>query len=113
VRPGKAHTLSEVLRVIWFTGTGGQLIMLAANMAAEDLSAGDATRRDRHRWQVECFFRWVKCLRGCGHWIAESPRGAAHRLYLALLGALLLHLDPGRRPSKRVWELLQWHQCGI
>lgn len=113
VRLGKDHTLSEVLRVIWFTGTGGQLIMLATNMAAEDLSAGDATRLYRHRWQVEYFFRWVKCLLGCGHWIAESPRGAAHQLYLALIGALLLQLDLGRRPSRRVWELLQWHQCGM
>ena len=113
VRLGKDHTLSEVLRVIWFTGTGGQLIMLATNMPAEELSAGDATRLYRHRWQVEYFFRWVKCLMGCGHWMAESPRGAANQLYLALIGALLLQLDLGRRPSKRVWELLQWHQSGM
>ena len=57
--------------------------------------------------------RWVKCLLGCGHWIAESPRGVSLQLYLALIGALLLQLDLGRRPSKRVWELLQWHQCGM
>lgn len=113
VRLGSESTLSEVLRVIWFTGTGGQLIMLATNMSAEDLSAGDATRLYRHRWQIEYFFRWVKCLLGCGHWIAESPRGVAIQLYLALIGALLLQLDLGRRPSKRVWELLQWHQSGM
>ena len=35
------------------------------------------------------------------------------QLYLALIGALLLQLDLGRRPSKRVWELMQWHQCGM
>lgn len=113
VRLGSKHTLSEVLRVIWFTGTGGQLIMLATNMSVEELSAADATGLYRHRWQVEYFFRWVKCLMGCGHWIAESPRGVAIQLYLALIGALLLQLDLGRRPSKRVWELLQWHQGGM
>ncbi len=59
---------------------------------------------------------------GCGHWpvrlrsghpLAESPRGATNQLYLALIGALLLQLDLGRRPSKRVWELLQWHLLGL
>lgn len=113
VRLGSEHTLSEVLRVIWFEGTGGQLIMLATNMSVEDLSAADATGLYKHRWQVEYFFRWVKCLLGCGHWIAESQKGVSIQLYLALIGALLLQLDLERRPSKRVWELLQWHQCGM
>lgn len=113
VRLGTESTLSEVLRVIWFTGSGGQIIMLATNLGAEQLSAADAARLYQHRWQVEYFFRWVKCLMGCGHWIAESPRGVAIQLYLALIGALLLQLDLGRRPSKRVWELMQWHQCGM
>ena len=113
VRLGSESTLSEVLRVIWFTGTGGQLIMLATNLSVDELSAADATRLYRKRWQVEYFFRWVKCLLGCGHWMAESPRGVAIQLYLALIGALLLQLDLGRRPSKRVWELLQWHQSGM
>jgi hypothetical protein len=50
---------------------------------------------------------------GCGHWLAESPKGVSLQLYLALIGALLLQLDLGRRPSKRVWELLQWHLLGM
>lgn len=113
VRLGSERTLSEELRVIWLTGQSGQLIMLATNLKADQLAAGDAALLYKHRWQVEYFFRWVKCLMGCGHWLAESPRGAAIQLYLALIGALLLQLDLGRRPSKRVWELLQWHQCGM
>lgn len=50
---------------------------------------------------------------GCGHWLAESPRGITLQIYLALIGALLLQLDLGRRASRRVWELLQWHQMGM
>jgi len=50
---------------------------------------------------------------GCGHWLAESPRGVAVQLYLALIGAPLLQLDFGRRPSKRIWELLQWRLLGM
>ena len=52
-------------------------------------------------------------LRAFRHWLAESPRGVAVQLYLALIGALLLQLDLGRRPSKRIWELLQWRLLGM
>jgi hypothetical protein len=62
---------------------------------------------------VEYFFRWMKCLMGCGHWLAESPRGITLQIYLALIGALLLQLDLERRPIRRVWELLQWHQMSM
>lgn len=55
----------------------------------------------------------MKCLMACGHWLAESPRGITLQIYLALIGALLLQLDLDRRPIRRVWELLQWHQIGM
>ena len=55
----------------------------------------------------------MKCLMGCGHWLAESPPGVTLQFYLALIGALLLQLDLGRRASRSVWELLQWHQMGM
>jgi hypothetical protein len=35
------------------------------------------------------------------------------QFYLVLIAAVLLQLDLGRRPSKRVWELYQWHLCGM
>ena len=109
----KHHNLSERLRYIWLRGKSGELLHLATNLPPEELSAADAALLYKNRWQVEYFFRWVKCLMGCGHWLAESPRGVSNQLYLALIGALLLQLDLGRRPSKRVWELLQWHQVGM
>ena len=112
VRLGKNETLSEVLRVIWLRGGNGQLLLLATNLRAEELSAADAALLYKHRWQIEYFFRWLKCLMGCGHWMAESQQGASIQLYLALIGAVLLELDLGRRPSKRVWELLQWYLSG-
>lgn len=114
VRLGSENrNLSERLRYIWLRGCTGELLHLATNLAPTELRAGDAALLYKNRWQVEYFFRWVKCLLGCGHWLAESPRGVTHQLYLALIGALLLQLDLGRRPSKRVWELYQWHQTGL
>jgi hypothetical protein len=113
VRLGSARSRSERLRFIWVRGDNGEILHLATNRRPEELSAADAALLYKKRWQVEYFFRWVKCLLGCGHWLAESPRGVAIQLYLALIGAMLLQLDLGRRPSKRVWELLQWHLVGM
>lgn len=113
VRLGGPRCRSGRLRLIWLHGINGQLLHLVTNLPPEQLSAADAALLYKKRWQIEYFFRWVKCLLGCGHWLAESPRGVTLQLYLALIGALLLQLDLGRRPSKRVWELLQWHQLGM
>ena len=115
VRLGGPHHRSARVRLIWLRGINGQLLHLVTNLPPTALSAADAALLYKKRWQVEYFFRWVKCLLGSGqwHWLAESPKGVAHQLYLTLIGALLLQLDLGRRPSKRVFELLQWHQLGM
>jgi len=113
VRLGGRKTRSAPLRLIWLKGITGQILHLVTNLPVETLSAADAALLYQHRWQIEYFFRWVKCLMGCGHWLAESPRGTALQLYLALIGAVLLQLQLGRRPGRRVWELLQWHLCGM
>ena len=124
VRLGSAknRTQSERLRYLWLRGITGQILHLVTNLGPGELRAADAAlllqkavalRQAQDLQQVEYFFRWVKCLMGCGHWLAESPRGVTNQLYLALIGALLLQLDLGRRPSKRVWELLQWHLLGL
>ena len=108
-------TLSERLRIIWVQGCDGTALQLATNLPPEALSAADAALLYKERWQVEYFFRWLKCLMAQErwHWIAEGPKGVAIQLYLALIAALLLQLDLGRRPSKRVWELFQWYLCGM
>jgi len=53
------------------------------------------------------FFRWIKSILGCRPWLAESPQGVATQIYLALIGCLLLQLHCGRRPNKRMLELIQ------
>lgn len=108
-------TLSERLRLIWVRGVNDQEILLVTNLAPDTLSAADAALLYKERWQVEYFFRWIKCLLGDSqwHWLAESPKGVAIQLYLTLIAAVLLQLDFGRRPSKRVWELLRWYLSGM
>jgi len=66
----------------------------------------------RYRWQIELFFKWVKCILGCRHLLAESPEGVASQIYCALIAATLLTLYTGRKPSKRAMEALQLYWLG-
>ena len=66
----------------------------------------------QQRWMVELFFRWIKCLLGCRHWLAESAQGVALQVYCALIAALLLALYSGKRPGRRAMELIQFYLLG-
>jgi IS4 transposase len=70
----------------------------------------------RRRWEIELFFRWMKC--GLGrpnqwHWLAESAEGVAIQIYAALIAALLLSRRLGKLPSKQMMELLRFHAMGM
>ena len=107
-----ARNRSGRVRVVWVQAQGHQLI-LVTNLTAEELPAELVSLLYRQRWQVELFFRWIKCILGCRHWLAESPQGVTLQVYLALIAALLLQLYTGRRPSKRMMELIQFYLLGV
>jgi hypothetical protein len=70
----------------------------------------------RGRWEIELFFRWLKCVSGRPaqwHWLAQSPEGVGIQLYTALIAALLLCRRMGKLPGKRVMEVPRWHQSGM
>lgn len=82
----------------------------------KDLSADLIALIYRYRWQVELFFKWIKCIFGCRHLLAESPRGVAIQIYLALIAAMLLTRMIGKRPTKRQMERIQFYilgQCSL
>ncbi len=111
---GKSErTRSPRVRVIWIHTADGSPLMLVTNQSPEQMPAELVSQTYRHRWQVELFFRWLKCILRCRHFLAESPRGVAIQLYLALIGAVLLQLHLGQRPSLRMWEALQFYFLGI
>lgn len=107
----RSHYRSMRLRVVWIEHDGSTLT-LATNLAPESLAAELVGELYRKRWRIELFFRWVKCILGCGHWIAESPNGATIQIHLALIAALLLQLYAGRRPTKRMMELIRFYLMG-
>jgi hypothetical protein len=100
------------LRVVTVRKPGGTLMRLVTNLPPEQLSAQDVLTLYRRRWQIECFFRWIKCLLGCRHWLLQSQKGVTVQLYLAVIAGLLLQLVLGRRPNRRLWERLQLYMMG-
>jgi hypothetical protein len=106
-----ARYRSRRLRVVWVLGRETTLV-LATNLAPEALAAAEVSLLYRKRWQIELYFRWIKCVLGCGHWLAESENGVAIQLYLALIASVLLQLYTGRRPTKRMMELVRFYLMG-
>jgi hypothetical protein len=100
------------LRLVWIQNEEKKMLVLATNLDAQALPAELVSQLYRQRWRIELFFRWVKCILGCGHWLAESQQGATLQIYLALIAALLLQLYTGRRPNKRMMELIRFYLLG-
>jgi hypothetical protein len=59
-----------------------------------------------YRWQIELFFRWIKCILGCQHLVHEKQNGVKLQLYIALIASLLIMLWAGRKPTKRTFEMV-------
>lgn len=110
VRLGRDGTGPRV-RVVQVLGED-EGILLATTLSAQTAAPELLALLYRHRWQVELFFRWLKCLLGCRHWLAESPRGVALQCYLALIAAQLLLLYTGQRPNRRQMEAVQFYLLG-
>lgn len=87
-------------------------IRILTTLAQEAAGAWDLAEIYRRRWQIELFFRWLKCSLKCRHWLAESPEGVSIQIYCALIAALLLSRHRGRLPTKRQMELLRLYQMG-
>lgn len=99
------------VRVIQILGAE-ETILLATTLSAQPACPELLAQMYRHRWQVEMFFRWFKCILGCRHWLAESAQGVALQVYLALIAAQLLVLHTGQRPTKRQMEAIQFYLLG-
>lgn len=108
----RARDQSIRLRVVWVQ-TEKEVLRLVTNLTPAELSAGEVALLYKQRWQIEIFFRWVKCILDCRHWLAESPEGVAIQIYLALIAALLLQLYTGRAPTRRMMELIQFYLLGV
>jgi hypothetical protein len=77
-----------------------------------DLPADLVALAYRHRWSVELFFRWLKCVLGSRHLISHQENGVAMQMYAAMIVSLLIVLHTGRKPTKRTFETIQFYLVG-
>lgn len=77
-----------------------------------DLAAELVALGYRFRWTVELFFRWLKCILGCRHLLANSRNGVTIQVYLAIIASLLISLWVGRKPTVRTLEMIQFYFTG-
>jgi hypothetical protein len=104
------HGDGPVLRVVRVEANGDVFHLVTTR---EDLSAEMIGLIYRQRWQIELFFKWIKTILNCRHWLAESPAGVQIQLYCVLIASLLLMLWTGQRPNRRMVESLQWFWSGM
>jgi len=104
------HGDGPVFRVVRVEAHGDVFHLVTTR---EDLAAELIGLIYRQRWQIELFFKWIKTILNCRHWLAESPAGVQMQIYCVLIASLLLMLWTGQRPNKRMVESLQWHWMGL
>jgi hypothetical protein len=78
-----------------------------------DLPAETIVLIYRYRWQVELFFRWLKCLVNLRHFFSESQNGATLQIYVAVIATLLLALKTNARPNKYDFNLIELVITGL
>lgn len=78
----------------------------------KDLSAEMIGVLYRHRWQIELFFRWLKCTANFKHFFAESPNGITLQAYAAIIGTLLIALETQSRPSVYDYAMMSQVMAG-
>ena len=94
------------------TDAQGHPEMLLLATSRLDLAAELVALGYRFRWTVELFFRWLKCILGCRHLLANSRDGVTIQVYLAIIASLLISLWVGRKPTVRTLEMIQFYFTG-
>lgn len=67
----------------------------------------------RQRYSVELFFRFFKHLLGMRHLLSRRPAGVDIQVHCAVIACLLINLQTGRKPDKRMMETIGWYLLGL
>jgi hypothetical protein len=114
--PQSGRVFQQPLRVLEIdtgkTDAHGRPEILLLATSRLDLDAELVALAYRFRWAVELFFRWLKCILGCRHLLANSRAGVTIQVYLAMIASLLISLWVGRKPTVRTLEMIQFYFQG-
>jgi len=105
------HLVQQPVRIVEIQTPENEKILLITDRF--DLPAEVVAVIYRHRWHIEIFFRWFKCILKCTHLLSESRKGVALQVYAALIASLLVTLWVGDKPKKRTYEMLCHYFTGL
>lgn len=71
-----------------------------------DVDAATIAKLYQHRWQVELFFRWLKCLGNFNHLISHQREGTLLNFYVMIIAVMLMYLHTGFRTSKYMFAMM-------
>lgn len=93
-----------LVREIQIQMENGEILRLLTSLL--DVDAEQIGRLYEYRWQIELFFRWLKCFANFNHLLSHSRSGVLLNFYVVVIGTLLMYLHTGYRPSKYAFTLL-------
>ena len=70
-----------IVRIVDRDGKTTELWLITDRL---DLDADLVALAYRHRWSVELFFRWLKCVLGARHLIAQNLNGVRFLIPIAV-----------------------------
>lgn len=100
---GNPAPRAPVREIVLRTPSGEELRLLTNLWDAPAEIVGELYRR---RWQIELFFRWLKCYAHFDHLITHQRQGVLLNFYVVVIGVLLMYLHTGGQPSKYALILL-------
>jgi hypothetical protein len=101
----QGHSVPPIaVREIVLATEDGETLRLLTNLF--EVSVEAVGELYRQRWQIELFFRWLKCYAHFDHLISHSRSGVLLNFYVVVIGVLLMYLHTGGRPSKYALVLL-------
>ena len=98
-----------IVRVTQRDGQTSELWLVTDRL---DMDADLVAIAYRHRWSVELFFRWLKCVLGARNLLSHKQNGVALQMYAALIVSLLIAIRTGSKPTKRTFEMIQFYLLG-
>jgi hypothetical protein len=108
---GQKALQATPLKLVRIGLADGRVMRLLTNRV--DLDAELIGLLYRYRWQIELFFRWLKCLVNFRHFFSESPEGVALQIGAAVIGTLLIALTIQGKPSSYDWAMMTHVMNGL
>lgn len=87
-------------------------LRLLTSVQEESVAAWMIGHLYRRRWEIELFFRWLKCCAASDHLISETRNGMLIQLYVAFIGTLLLAICTNHKPDRYAFNLLAMAAAG-